>query len=72
MQSSFSNTACDDVVQEPDPHLSVGWMLGDGRQAMEQAVLAHPFTADEWQQTISTITCIIGQRVNVVWSQAQV
>ena len=45
-------------------------MLGDSQLAMEQAVKAHPFAAQEWQQNIITINCIVGQRNNIVWSQA--
>lgn len=62
--------ACEMTMQEPDPHISVGWVLGSGRIAMEQAVQMHCFTPQEWQQTVDTIVCMIGQRNTIVWSQA--
>lgn len=63
--------------EDPQPHVSIGWVAGDQQAALERAVAASISTAQLRGRRLADFTfklrprevlCRVGQRVNVIWS----
>lgn len=55
-------------MQEPDPHISVAWLLGDHRQALQKHITRFGLADVSWEETVDCIRCCVGQRVFKLWS----
>ena len=55
-------------VQEPDPHISVAWLLGDQQANLQQHLADCKPMSPSWEQTVDQILCTVGQKKYSVWS----
>ena len=55
------------ALQEPSPHLSVAWLLGDHEHDLQRQINAAKLPQVSWGQAVDCVLCCIGQRVNKVW-----
>ena len=55
-------------IQEPDPHISVAWLLGDQQTRLQQHLDAHKPVGPNWEQSVNQILCTVGQKHYCVWS----
>ena len=56
------------LLQEPDAHISIAWVLGDAHTAMEEAIQSSNLAVLDLQQRVRTVQCAIGKRISAVWS----
>ena len=54
-------------LQEPDPHISVAWLLGNHHQALSKHISKGKLASINWTQTVDSIQCCVGQRIFRVW-----
>ena len=54
-------------LQEPDPHISVAWLLGNHHQALSEHISKGKLASINWTQTVDSIQCCVGQRIFRVW-----
>ena len=54
-------------LQEPDPHISVAWLLGNHHQALSEHISKGKLANISWTQTVDIIQCCVGQRIFRVW-----
>ncbi|KAK9796299.1 hypothetical protein WJX73_008460 [Symbiochloris irregularis] len=55
--------------EDPNPHVSVAWVLGNQRAALlERLQSAGPQSLPEWQLQVQKIECRVGQHTYEVWS----
>ena len=55
-------------VQEPDPHISVAWLLGDQQASLQQHLVDCKPNSPSWEQSVDQILCTVGQKNFSVWS----
>ncbi|DBA95392.1 TPA: hypothetical protein ACH3X3_013270 [Trebouxia sp. C0006] len=53
--------------EEPDPHISVAWLLGNHHQALSEHISKGKLASINWTQTVDSIQCCVGQRIFRVW-----
>ncbi|KAL0037200.1 hypothetical protein WJX79_005476 [Trebouxia sp. C0005] len=53
--------------EEPSPHISVAWLLGNHHQALSEHISKGKLANIDWTQSVDSIQCCVGQRIFRVW-----
>lgn len=56
------------LMQEPDAHISVAWVVGDVHIAMERAIRSSSLEVLDLQQCVRSVQCAVGKRISAIWS----
>lgn len=55
-------------MQEPEPHISIAWLLGDQQTKLRQYLDDQKPVGPNWEQSVNQILCTVGQKNYCVWS----